>query len=195
MHTFLTMGCGGNGKAMDRAHRIGQKKVVNVYRLITKNTLEEKVLSLSLSLSLSLFFFRSFSGRGEEVGGRLSGCVCYRTLLYFVYAPVSSYVQASQESCPGPVAGSPRAFSRWHTHAHAHTCADHGSAALQAQYCQQCRKRRQCLPQEHGLCLILLSPAGSQREHAIVYLPARIRARMYTMRRITMNAHTYTHIL
>merc|ERR1712126_328598 len=32
--------------AMDRAHRIGQKKVVNVYRLITRNTLEEKIMSL-----------------------------------------------------------------------------------------------------------------------------------------------------
>ncbi|RAL64990.1 hypothetical protein DID88_001580 [Monilinia fructigena] len=29
-------------QAMDRAHRIGQKKVVNVYRLITRGTLEEK---------------------------------------------------------------------------------------------------------------------------------------------------------
>lgn len=29
---------------MDRAHRIGQKKVVNVYRLITRGTLEEKIL-------------------------------------------------------------------------------------------------------------------------------------------------------
>ncbi|PWY98716.1 hypothetical protein BCV70DRAFT_201510 [Testicularia cyperi] len=33
-------------QAMDRAHRLGQKKVVNVYRLITKNTLEAKIMGL-----------------------------------------------------------------------------------------------------------------------------------------------------
>ncbi|XP_064406197.1 TATA-binding protein-associated factor 172-like [Halichondria panicea] len=33
-------------QAMDRAHRIGQKKVVNVYRLITRGTVEEKIMSL-----------------------------------------------------------------------------------------------------------------------------------------------------
>lgn len=31
-------------QAMDRAHRIGQKNTVNVYRLITRGTLEEKIM-------------------------------------------------------------------------------------------------------------------------------------------------------
>jgi len=33
-------------QAMDRAHRIGSKKTVNVYRLITRGTLEEKVMGI-----------------------------------------------------------------------------------------------------------------------------------------------------
>ena len=33
-------------QAMDRAHRLGQKRVVNVYRLITRGTLEEKIMGL-----------------------------------------------------------------------------------------------------------------------------------------------------
>ena len=31
-------------QAQDRAHRIGQKQTVTVYRLITKGTIEEKIL-------------------------------------------------------------------------------------------------------------------------------------------------------
>ena len=41
MHLSITA---ADLQAMDRAHRIGQKKVVNVYRLITKGTLEEKIM-------------------------------------------------------------------------------------------------------------------------------------------------------
>ena len=37
---------------MDRAHRIGQKKVVNVYRLITRGTLEEKILRYNYTCTL-----------------------------------------------------------------------------------------------------------------------------------------------
>ncbi len=33
-------------QAMDRAHRMGQKRTVNVYRLITKGTLEEKIMNV-----------------------------------------------------------------------------------------------------------------------------------------------------
>jgi SNF2 family DNA or RNA helicase len=33
-------------QAMDRAHRIGQTKTVNVYRLISEDTIEERISNL-----------------------------------------------------------------------------------------------------------------------------------------------------
>ncbi len=48
---------------MDRAHRIGQKKVVNVYRLISRGTLEEKIMG-SVKICESGVFL---SGRFERV--------------------------------------------------------------------------------------------------------------------------------
>ena len=33
-------------QATDRAHRIGQKKVVSVYKLVAKNSIEEKILKM-----------------------------------------------------------------------------------------------------------------------------------------------------
>lgn len=37
--------CAGE-QAMDRAHRLGQKRTVNVYRLLMKDTLEEKIMGM-----------------------------------------------------------------------------------------------------------------------------------------------------
>jgi SNF2 family DNA or RNA helicase len=33
-------------QAVDRAHRIGQKKTVSVYRLVTENSVEQKIMDL-----------------------------------------------------------------------------------------------------------------------------------------------------
>lgn len=43
-------------QAMDRAHRLGQKRTVNVYRLLTRGTLEERIMGLQVYYSLLLHF-------------------------------------------------------------------------------------------------------------------------------------------
>lgn len=74
-------------QAMDRAHRIGQKRAVNVYRLVTTDSIEEKIMKIQeskLEMSnaivntdnstmfsmgtdrlLDIFTFRSESGGGK----------------------------------------------------------------------------------------------------------------------------------
>ena len=37
---------------MDRAHRLGQKRAVNVYRLLTRGTLEERIMGLQVTCTL-----------------------------------------------------------------------------------------------------------------------------------------------
>ena len=48
-----------DSQAMDRAHRLGQTKQVTVYRLITRNSIEERIL-LRAKQKEEVFFFKSF---------------------------------------------------------------------------------------------------------------------------------------
>jgi SNF2 family DNA or RNA helicase len=55
-------------QASDRAHRIGQERPVTVYRLVTRNTIEEKILALHQNK-------RDLAGallEGGDISGRIS---------------------------------------------------------------------------------------------------------------------------
>lgn len=52
-------------QAMDRAHRIGQRKPVNVYRMITKHSIEEKMLEKQL-MKLKFDYLIVAKGRAAE---------------------------------------------------------------------------------------------------------------------------------
>jgi len=56
-------------QAVDRAHRIGQKKTVMVYRLVATGTIEEKVMALKASKSR---LFDAIMGGGELSNARLT---------------------------------------------------------------------------------------------------------------------------
>ena len=48
-------------QAMDRAHRLGQTRQVTVYRLVTKGTIEEKILNRAREKSEVPLAFESLS--------------------------------------------------------------------------------------------------------------------------------------
>ena len=56
-------------QAVDRAHRIGQKNSVNVYRLITKGTIEEKIIELQNKKNL---LFNSIVGESKDIFKKLT---------------------------------------------------------------------------------------------------------------------------
>jgi SNF2 family DNA or RNA helicase len=56
-------------QAIDRAHRIGQTNKVQVFRLISKGTVEEKILALQQS---KLAMFDAVISEGQQLLGSLS---------------------------------------------------------------------------------------------------------------------------
>lgn len=55
----------------DRAHRIGQKKQVRVFRFITENTVEERIVERAeMKLRLDSIVIQ----QGKDMGGALGSC-------------------------------------------------------------------------------------------------------------------------
>ncbi|KAK4687502.1 TATA-binding protein-associated factor, partial [Tremellales sp. Uapishka_1] len=86
-------------QAMDRAHRLGQKKVVNVYRLIMRGTLEEKIMGLQrfkLNIASSVVTQQN-SGLGSMNTGEV---------LDLFKVPTDQPSQAKASTSSGPVSQS-----------------------------------------------------------------------------------------
>lgn len=56
-------------QAIDRAHRLGQKKTVNVFRLITQGTIEEKIVKLQ---EKKKFLFNNLVGESGDLFKKLT---------------------------------------------------------------------------------------------------------------------------
>jgi len=63
-------------QASDRAHRIGQKRPVTIYRLVTKDTIEEKIVELH----------RHKRDLADDLleGGEMSGKMSAQDLLHLI---------------------------------------------------------------------------------------------------------------
>ena len=76
-------------QAMDRAHRIGQTRVVSVYRLITRGTLEEKIMNLQR------FKLHVASSVVNQQNAALATMNTEELLDLFHYSPATTAAEAS----------------------------------------------------------------------------------------------------
>jgi hypothetical protein len=74
-------------QATDRAHRLGQNKTVNVYRLILKDTLEEKIQELKLEKAR--LFEQLFSDNEQGSVLKSSGLLTKDDFKYLIEGPLS----------------------------------------------------------------------------------------------------------
>jgi TATA-binding protein-associated factor len=70
-------------QAMDRAHRLGQKRAVNVYRILVKGTLEESIMSLQrfkLDVAATVVNADNISMKTMDTGSLLDTLVASKEL-------------------------------------------------------------------------------------------------------------------
>ena len=77
-------------QAIDRAHRIGQTKAVSVYRLVTENSVEQKIMALKSKKS------RVVDALMGEQG--LSAAKLSKTDLESLFEPIESFKSIKDEN-------------------------------------------------------------------------------------------------